>query len=58
MKEYNETRISVIVPVYNVAAYLDECISSLVSNTYGNLGIILVDDGSTDGKIANIYQRD
>lgn len=40
--------ISVIVPVYNVEAYLDKCISSIVNQTYRNLEIILVDDGSTD----------
>ena len=38
--------ISVIVPVYNVEAYLDKCISSIVNQTYRNLEIILVDDGS------------
>lgn len=38
--------ISVIVPVYKVEAYLDKCISSIVSQTYTNLEIILVDDGS------------
>lgn len=40
--------ISVIVPVYNVAEYLTECINSIISQTYTNLEIILVDDGSTD----------
>lgn len=38
--------ISVIVPVYNVAPYLDRCIQSIVDQTYPNLEIILVDDGS------------
>ncbi len=41
--------LSVIVPVYNVAAYLRRCIESLVSQTYSPGEIILVDDGSTDG---------
>lgn len=40
--------ISVIVPIYNVESYLDECLESIVNQTYSNLEIILVDDGSTD----------
>lgn len=40
--------ISVIVPVYNVEAYLDRCVGSIVDQTYKKLEIILVDDGSTD----------
>lgn len=41
--------ISVIVPVYNVAKYLDACIVSIQKQTYTNLEILLIDDGSTDG---------
>lgn len=40
--------ISVIVPVYNVEKYLDRCVQSLINQTYKNLEIILVDDGSPD----------
>lgn len=40
--------VSIIVPVYNVAQYLDRCISSLIGQTYADLEILLVDDGSTD----------
>lgn len=40
--------VSIIIPVYNVEAYLDRCIASAVGQTYPNIEIILVDDGSTD----------
>ncbi len=40
--------ISIIVPVYNVEKYLDKCVESIVNQTYKNLEIILVDDGSPD----------
>ena len=42
-------KISVIVPVYNVMAYLTRCVDSIRKQTYRNLEILLVDDGSTDG---------
>ena len=41
-------KISIIVPVYNVEKYLSECLESLINQTYKNLEIILVNDGSTD----------
>ena len=49
--------ISVIVPVYNVEKYLRKCVDSIVAQTYTNLEIILVDDGSPDncGKICDEY---
>lgn len=44
-----EERVSIIVPVYNVKTYLEDCVNSLIKQTYKNTEIILVDDGSTDG---------
>ena len=50
-----EPLVSVIVPVYNVEQYLPKCIESISSQTYKNLEILLIDDGSTDssGKICD-----
>lgn len=45
----DEPLISVIVPVYNVELYLKRCVESITTQSYKNLEIILVDDGSTDG---------
>jgi glycosyltransferase involved in cell wall biosynthesis len=42
------TLVSIIIPVYNVEAYLHKCVNSIVNQTYKNLEIILVNDGSTD----------
>ncbi len=44
--------ISVIVPVYNVAEYLNRCLDSLVSQTFSDFEVILVNDGSTDNSLA------
>ena len=44
-----EDLVSVIVPVYNVSEYLHRCVDSVINQTYKNLEIWLVDDGSTDG---------
>lgn len=48
MKADTDSLISVIVPVYKVEQYLDQCVTSIVHQTYANLEIILIDDGSPD----------
>jgi len=52
-----ETKISVIVPVYNVEKYLARCVDSILAQTYENLEVILVDDGAKDnsGAICDAY---
>lgn len=51
--------VSVIVPIYNVEDYLEECINSILAQSYTNLEVILIDDGSTDGsgKICDYYAQ-
>lgn len=52
----NDT-ISVIIPVYNVAEYLPECLDSILSQDHLNLEVILIDDGSKDhsGSLCDAY---
>lgn len=51
--------LSIIVPVYNVYQYLNQCLDSLVGQTYKDIEIVLVDDGSTDasGDICDLYAQ-
>lgn len=47
----NDFKISVIIPVYNTEEYLSRCLDSVINNSYRNLEIICVNDGSTDGSL-------
>ncbi|MCQ2242343.1 glycosyltransferase family 2 protein [Treponema sp.] len=51
--------VSIVVPVYNVELYLERCLNSIINQTYKNIEIICVDDGSTDnsGNICDIYKE-
>ncbi|KRM21027.1 glycosyltransferase family 2 protein [Latilactobacillus graminis] len=51
MKINEEELVSIIIPVYNVASYLERCIQSLLDQTYKNIEIILVNDGSNDNSL-------
>lgn len=55
----NKKLVSIVVPIYNVEEYLRECIDSICTQTYENIEIILVDDGSTDTspEICDTYQK-
>ena len=44
--------VSIIIPVYNVEPYLEHCLESIINQTYKNLQIIIVNDGSTDNSPA------
>lgn len=57
--ENNNYKVSIILPVYNVAKYLEECFESIKNQSYNNIEIIFVDDGSTDnsGKLLDSFKK-
>ena len=58
-KMLEQDKISVIVPIYNLENNVEECIKSIINQTYNNLQIILIDDGSKDksGEICDKYEK-
>ena len=52
-----EVLLSIVLPVYNVAKYLDDCMKTIIGKNEDLVEILLIDDGSTDesGKIADLY---
>ena len=52
-------KIAVIIPVYNVEAFLERALKSITCQTYTNLQILLIDDGSTDesGRICDVWKE-
>ena len=51
--------VSIVVPIYNVQDYIERCVHSIIEQTYHNIEILLIDDGSTDdsGKLADEYAK-
>ena len=45
---HEKAKVSIVVPIYNMQQYLEKCIQSLIEQSYRNIEIILVNDGSTD----------
>jgi glycosyltransferase involved in cell wall biosynthesis len=54
----NEPLVSILIPVYNAGAYLRPSVQSILSQTYSNLEILIIDDGSTDGCMDSIADLD
>ena len=59
MKKYNNTYLSIIVPVYNAERYLCQCLDSILNQSFKDFELLLIDDGSTDksGAICDEYAR-
>ena len=48
--------LSIIIPVYNVESYINRCLQSILNQSYSDFGLVIVDDGSTDGSAALLDQ--
>lgn len=55
----NELKVSIVIPCYNVDKYIEECLNSVLNQTYSNLEVVVIDDGSNDGtrRILEEYQN-
>jgi glycosyltransferase involved in cell wall biosynthesis len=51
-----DKKVSVIIPCYNIGQYIGRCVDSILSNTYSNLEVICVNDGSTDGTSTLLHE--
>lgn len=49
--ENKDSLVSIVIPTYNVENYIEKCIRSLLGQTYGNIEVIVVSDGSTDSSV-------
>lgn len=58
-KKFLEPSVSILIPVYNAEKYLEQCLDSCINQTYKNIEIVCVNDGSTDSstEILNKYAR-
>ena len=46
-----DSKVSIIIPIYNASMHLDLCLNSVINQTYKNLEIIMINDGSTDNSV-------
>lgn len=51
-----EAKVSIVIPVYNSEEYLEECLESVITQSYKNIEIILINDGSTDNSLNICYK--
>ena len=53
-----DLKVSVIIPVYNVESYLQECLNSVINQTLGEIEIICINDGSTDNSLDILVENE
>ena len=53
----SEELVAIIIPVYNVEGYLEKCLESVLSQTYTDIDVIAVNDGSTDGSLSILEEK-